>query len=106
MVVGKKVSQGLMSFKGADLTVNFWVGYAHVDSTADDIKSWTEGQGVKVVEVVDIPQRHNRFKSFKLCIRKKDTEKIHEEDFWPEGIILRKFFFNTKNNGHAKTSAE
>ena len=58
---GKKVSAGLLSWKGADLTRNFYIGYADNSSSLDHIKSGIENQGVKVVDLEEIPRRHNRF---------------------------------------------
>ena len=97
-MVGKKVSAGLLSFKGADLTVDFYLTYADVNCTADDIKAWTKNEGVELVNAELVPQRHNHFKSFKICVRKKDIETIKNDDFWPEGIHMRKFFHKANGN--------
>ena len=98
-MVGKKVNAGLLSFKGADLTIDFFLTYADVNCTPADIKTWTQNEGVELVEVEEVPQRHSHFKSFRICVRKKDVETIKNEDFWPEGIHMRKFFHKAKNNG-------
>ena len=92
LVVGKKVSQGLLSWKGADMTFSFYIGNADINTTIDDIKAGIEGQGVGVVELQEIPQRRNHSKGFKLVIRKKDVGVIKDPNFWPEGVFIRRFF--------------
>ena len=104
-MVGKKVSEGLLSWKGADLTASLYVGNIEVNANTDDIKAYIENQNVKVVELEDIARKHNRFKSLRLVIRKKDFDLIKNPDFWPEGIIVRKFFRKQTTDGAAIPSA-
>ena len=99
LVVGKKVSAGVLSWKGADLTHTYYVGNVDINVTKEDMKQNIEGQGVAVVELEEIPQRHNRSKSFKLCIRRRDAEIIKDDEFWPEGIVVRRFYFSRKKDG-------
>ena len=47
--------------------MNFYVGYADIKNTVDDMKNGIVSQGVEVVDLEEIPQGHNCFKSFKLC---------------------------------------
>ena len=104
IVVGKKVSGGLLSWKGADLTMAFYVGFADINSSVDDMRAGIEGQGVGVVELEEMSRKHNRFKSFRLVIRKKDVDSIKNPDFWPEEMVVRKFF-QRSNDGNAISSA-
>ena len=82
----------------------FYVGFADIDSTTDIMKAGIEDQGVGVVELEELARRHNRFKSFRLVIRKKDVEAIKDPNFWPEGIVVRRFFQRT-NDGNAISTA-
>ena len=93
LVVGKRVSQGLMSWKGADLTTNIYIGNVDVSTSTDDVKAGISAQGVEVVELEELKRNHNRFKSFRLCIRKSERPKITVPEFWPEGVIIRNFFW-------------
>ena len=47
--------------------MNFYVGYADINTTVDDMKNGIVSQGVEVVDLEEIPQGHNCFKSLKLC---------------------------------------
>ena len=55
----------------------------------DDIESL----GVRVVEFEPLKLSHSRFKSFRLCIRKADVSKLLLEDFWPEDVVIDRFFW-------------
>ena len=99
-MVGKKVSDGLLSWKGADLTHEFYIGYADIDTKTDVLKAWIESHGVRVVSLTECARRHNKFASVKLTIRKKDTEGWEEWD-WPEGVTVRRFFNKSSKDGAA-----
>ena len=92
IVVGKKVNDGIISLRGADLTASLYIGYVDNSVSLDDLKGYIESLNVNVVELDDIARKHNRFKSFRLCLRKKDLETIKDPNFWPEGIVVRRFF--------------
>ena len=54
----------------------------------ENVKFNIEDQGVGVVEVVELQTQHNKFKSFRLCIRKKDLQIMQSENFeMPEGTV-------------------
>ena len=91
-IIGKNVNDGLTSVKGADLTVNRYVGRWHNDTTVDAVKEFITKQNVTVVELVDLETRHGRFKSFRLRIKKIQLPTIEDENFWPAGVILSPFF--------------
>ena len=88
----KSVKNGLVSVKGADLTVNRYVGRWHNDVTKAAVSDFISKQNVVVVELEDLPTKHGRFKSFRLRIKKTDLSLIEDENFWPEGVILSPFF--------------
>ena len=60
-----------MSWRGADLTINFYVGNVDINADVSVIKEDIEAQGAKVIELEELQRRHNRFKSFRLCIKNK-----------------------------------
>ena len=101
LVVGQKVNDGILSIRGADLTVSLYVGQIDNSYEVNDMKTFIEGQNVKVVELEELARKHNRFKSFRLCIRKKDLDSIKDPNFWPEGIVVRRFFRKQNADGGA-----
>ena len=102
LVVGKKVAGGLLSWRGADLTTNIYVGNFDVQTTLEEVKTGIEAQDVNVVELEEIKRSHNRFKSFRLRIRKADLSMITNADFWPEGVVVRNFFWGKNSRVNAE----
>ena len=95
------MSDGRLSWKGADLTANYYIGRVNVDVDPKMIVDDIESLGVKIVEFERLELKHNRFKSFRLCIRKSDFSKLLIEDFWPEEVILDRFFWGKKTTQRA-----
>ena len=56
-MIGKKVSQGLRSWRGADLTVNLYLGYFDIDTTLEEVKSGIESQEVTVVKLEELKRQ-------------------------------------------------
>ena len=91
-VIGKKVSNGLISLKGADLTVNRYIGRVHNDTTLDDLREYISSRNITVIELEQLETKHQRFKSFRLRVKKDDLEHMEDEEFWPHGILFSPFF--------------
>ena len=91
-IIGKNVSNGLMSLKGADLTVNRYVGRVHNDTTLDDLRQYISTREVSVIELEQLETRHQRFKSFHLRVKKDHLELMENEEFWPTGVLFSPFF--------------
>ena len=70
IVIGKNVNTGVVSWRGADLTVARYVRRVAVGTSADEIRLSLESRGVEVVSLEPILTRHARFSSFKLVIKK------------------------------------
>ena len=78
------------------MTSNYYVGHVNMDVDPALITADIESLGVKVIEFEELELKHNRFKSFRLCIRKSDFPKLLLEDFWPEEVVLDRFFWGKK----------
>ena len=81
-----------MSLKGADLTVNRYVGRVHNDTTLDDLRQYISTREVSVIELEQLETRHQRFKSFRLRVKKDHLELMENEEFWPTGVLFSPFF--------------
>ena len=91
-IIGQSVRAGLVSVKGADLTVNKYVGRFHNDVSTENVKSYIEDQGVSVVELELLDTKHQRFKSFRIRFKRSQLGKVVDGEFWPEGVIVSPFF--------------
>ena len=100
LIIGKQVSAGLRSWKGADLTTELYLGYFDNGTTIDQVKFNFEDQNVRVVNLEQLKTQHSKFKSFKICIRKKDMATVKSDNFeLPEGVVVRYFFQKRNNDG-------
>ena len=104
LVVGKKVVDGLVSCRGADLTMSVYLGQFDVSCTYDAVKTSIESQGVGVVELEELKLSHQRFKSFRLCLRKNDMPRILDPEFWPAGVVVRRFWRGKQAQTHSVPS--
>ena len=91
-VIGKNVNDGLISLKGADLTINKYIGRVHNETTIEDLLNLITSQKITIVELEQLETKHQRFKSFRLRVKKDDVERMEDEAFWPKGILFSPFF--------------
>lgn len=96
-IIGKKVSDGSVSWKGADLTVNRYIGNVDITAKSDQIRDYIEKKGITVIEFEENKTQHTRFKSFRLRIRRSDVTNIDNPEFWPSDVIVRPFFRPRQN---------
>ena len=67
-----------MSWTGASLTVDSYIGRVDTLVSADMIKDDLTSNGFDVISLEENETRHNRFKSFKLVVKQSDFEKLLE----------------------------
>ena len=91
IVIGKKPSSGTMSWSGAPLTIDCYIGRVDTSVSSEHIKADVESMGVTVVGIEENQTRHHLFKSFKLVIRKTDFDQLNAPEVWPEGVVFRRF---------------
>ena len=96
IVIGKAVSSGAMSFRGADLTIHRFIGRVHPDVNVDSLKTDLENIGISVLDLQLNESKLSRFKSFHLTAKRSDAEKIDNPDTWPENVVVRRFFLPRK----------
>ena len=80
-----------MSWGGAPLTIDCYVGRVDFSVTPDRIKSDIVAMGIDVVSLEENVTRHGLFRSFKLVIKKTDFETLNTPEVWPEGVVFRRF---------------
>ena len=80
-----------MSWTGASLTVDSYIGRVDTSVSADMIKDDLTSNGFDVISLEENETRHNRFKSFKLVVKQSDFEKLLKFP-WPEGVLYRRFW--------------
>lgn len=66
------------------------------DVNDDEIKTLIEDTATEIIEFVKVSNETAFSKSYRLSIPADDQEKILDEDVWPEGIVISRFFFPRK----------
>ena len=92
VVIGKKVSDGEMSWRGADLTVSRYIGRVALGTSTDNVKSLLVDSGVDVVSLEPLSLKHNRFLSYKLVIKKSQLPLMENPDIWPIGVLVGRWW--------------
>ena len=85
--------------KEADLTINKYVGRVHNEVTTENVREFLASPNVDVVELEQLETKHNRFKSFRLRVKRDDLEIIEKQDFWPKGVLCGSYFRPKGNEG-------
>ena len=106
IIIGKMPSSGVVSWRGAPLTVDCYIGRVDLDATTDQIKEFVTSKSIDVIDIEENKTTHQRFKSYKLVIKKTDYEKLDNHAEWPEGVVFRRFWRprNTVAGGDADNS--
>ena len=99
IVVGKKVVDGIVSWRGADLTTELYVGNVHSNVSTEDARKGITDLGVDVIDL-EVVGRHRHFQSFRLRIKKIHLDILKNPEVWPDGIVIRHFFRGKNNNNN------
>lgn len=105
LVVGKKVVDGLVSFRGADLTTEVYVGNVANNTSIDDVRQSISDMGVDVIEIESVGKRRH-FQSFRLRIKKVHLQILKDPNVVPDGIVIRRFFHGKQQQQHSTTSPD
>ena len=70
-------------------------------TTCEELKHYIENSGVTVRDLSILSHINAMFKSFKLTISVSDINKILNEDFWPCGIMVRRYNKPRQNDNDA-----
>jgi hypothetical protein len=92
VVIGKKVNQGEMSWKGAELTVDCYLGNVGINEDNLKVKEYIENAGITLVDFQENKRNHERFKYFKLTVKRSHLTLLEDPELWPEGVVIRNFF--------------
>lgn len=93
---GTKTSTGILV--GSKPTSTIYVGGCTTDATENSLIQYCNDQGVDVKDVTELNTRSLYSKSFRITIDASLNETVMKEDFWPERIVFRKFFFPRNRN--------
>lgn len=77
----------------APTTSGIFVSRFHLSTTENCIREYVEKKGFSIESVSKIiSPSNNRSNSYRLTIKQTDEIKLLSEDFWPQGILFRRYF--------------
>ena len=74
------------------MTVARYVGRVAIGTSPDDTKSFLEQNAVDVISLEAVEQKHNRFASFKLVVKKSQLQLVENSELWPEGVVIGRWW--------------
>ena len=89
-VIGTKTATGGLS--GASRIFDLFVGGCGLETTEAEVVKYCGDNQIVIKKCESLSTRSEWYKSFKISVEYVDREKLLSADFWPEGVIIRKFF--------------
>lgn len=97
-IIGSGVSTNLDSFSAADRKIWIYVGRCKSSTTVEDVKKYL---ATKIPEAdIDIEQLISKGSnnSFKIGANENFKNVLYNPDFWPSGILVKRFVFFRENS--------
>jgi hypothetical protein len=78
--------------KDAELTVDRYLGNVGINEDNLKVKEYIENAGITLVNFQENKRNHERFKSFKLTVKRSHLTLLEDPELWPEGVVISNFF--------------
>jgi hypothetical protein len=85
-IIGSKKQTTLKSLGKQDW---LFVSRLQRSTTAKEVQDYLSGEGIRNVEVVELPTRFNSYKSFKVGVSEYDFERSLTAELWPEDVLVK-----------------
>ncbi|KAJ2949547.1 hypothetical protein O0L34_g15466 [Tuta absoluta] len=83
---------GSIKLQAADMPASIYLSRLKKTISKDDIKEYIHEKGESCIDVQSLQQRDEvDFKSYKIVVLKDKLNIFLEKEFWPSGIIFRRF---------------
>ena len=97
IVTGKKKSNS-DNFKSAERFVDVFIGRADKSVNAEIISEYaTDNFDVNCKDVEKLVTKTDQYNCFKVKVNINDRDKLFKSEFWPEGIIVKKYYLRKRN---------
>ena len=100
VIIGKKSSH----LKSVSKFSWIFVSRFSTEVTITDIQEYLKNSGVQQFDCSELIMKYNTYKSFKIGVPLTILPNVLNSDFWPVGILVKKFYFpsNNDNVAHSK----
>ena len=92
-ILGSREKETSDDFFGAPRTMDIYVGGCDLSSTKEKLITYCKKKvTLTTIQCEELVTRSDRYKSSKVSIDLNDKSKLMSSEFWPSGIIVRKFY--------------
>ena len=93
---------------GQEPTRQVFIYRVNTDTETEDLKTHIQEKGFDVISLNCISNEASKFKSFKLEVPMHQFQELFNEELWPKGICVRKFYRPQaqNNKGGEKTNPQ
>lgn len=96
LIVGNSINSTVCPFKAASNQEDKY-HYYHatnfgLDTKADGLQDYLRGYAKSCIVETLLSRHPQKYKSFKITLRKEEAQSILNEDIWPKGVIINRFF--------------
>lgn len=94
------------NFKAADKMIPIFITNIHSDTTEDDIIKYIRSKTQETVclEIINMKKARNH-KAYKFLVSRTKLSLYLDENFWPQGIVFRRFMNYKRRNPNGTLSA-
>ena len=90
-IIGSRKSSSTL--KSAVRKADLYIGNCDTNVTEDAILEYIRDQAdVKIDSCKQLETRYDHYRSFKVTLSVDSRRKLLESEFWPEGIVCRKYY--------------
>lgn len=91
-------------FKGVPLPGrDFFVSRVDARTESSDINSFLSDHGINVRDITIMSHPDSKFKSFKIVVSVNDTRLFLQDDIWPDGVKVQRFYNRKTSNNQTNT---
>ena len=104
-ILGTKKPSALNRIAGVVRNLDVFVGRCVPGTTTEDVKEYCTDNGVTVDKCEEIKTNSSSSTSFKVTIAAGMRDKLLDSDFWPEDVVVRKFYAPRKSKLPSRLSS-
>ena len=99
VIIGKK-SSGL---KAVNKLSWIFVSRFLPEISKTNVEEYLKDSNLAQFECIELPTKYDTYKSFRIGIPMESLNDVLNSEFWPEGILVKKFYFPRGDNIDSKS---
>lgn len=93
ILVGRKQSSEESRLRGGPMPRrDYYISRLHADTQVKDMHDHLSSKGIIPIEIIDLTKEGHSLRSFKISINISDNNTFLDGDFWPFGVMIKRYF--------------